>query len=242
LLNIEKLRELLISKNLTRSDKVILCLGVKKPACKSIKELKKIAVENGLRQINRWNVSSILSRSNGRAVRTKNGWQLTTAGHDFVAKFSPKIIPRRIENLSEDIRKNLAQIKNKDSRKFVEESVNCFDAQFYRASVVLSWIGTISLIYEYVINNCLGTFNSEAQRRNAKWKPARNADDIARMKDREFLDIMEKLSIIGKNTKPELLNCLSLRNACGHPSSLRVSVNRVAAHLEILILNVYSKF
>jgi hypothetical protein len=45
-----------------------------------------------------------------------------------------------------------------------------------------------------------------------------------------------------KNVKEELQNCLKLRNACGHPSSLKVGASRVAAHIEILIQNVFAQF
>ena len=71
---------------------------------------------------------------------------------------------------------------------------------------------------------------------------AKNADDLTRMKEHEFLQVLESISAIGKNVKRELENCLNLRNACGHPNSLEIAENRVAAHLEILTLNVFSKF
>jgi hypothetical protein len=62
------------------------------------------------------------------------------------------------------------------------------------------------------------------------------------MKEAEFLDVLVALSILGKNVKQELENCLKLRNGCGHPNSLRIGEARVSAHIEILILNVFSRF
>jgi hypothetical protein len=65
------------------------------------------------------------------------------------------------------------------------------------------------------------------------------------VKEADFLDIIGSppLSIIGKNLKEELKNnCLKLRNACGHPSSLQIGENKASAHLEVLILNIFSKF
>ena len=50
------------------------------------------------------------------------------------------------------------------------------------------------------------------------------------------------ISVLGKSVKTELEGCLKLRNGCGHPNSLRISENRVAAHLEILVLNVFVPF
>jgi len=62
------------------------------------------------------------------------------------------------------------------------------------------------------------------------------------MREKDFLQILQSLSVVGKNVREELENCLRLRNACGHPSSLKISENRVAAHIEMLILNVFSRF
>jgi len=63
------------------------------------------------------------------------------------------------------------------------------------------------------------------------------------MKEHDFLNVLESLSIIGNNVKQDLQNNgLKLRNACGHPNTLAVGQNMVAAHLERLILNVFSQF
>jgi hypothetical protein len=63
------------------------------------------------------------------------------------------------------------------------------------------------------------------------------------MKEHDFLDVLETIGVMGKNVKQALQNqCLGMRNACGHPNSLKISENNVAAHLDTLVLNVYSKF
>jgi hypothetical protein len=49
--------------------------------------------------------------------------------------------------------------------------------------------------------------------------------------------------VIGKNVKQLLQNeCLMLRNACGHPNSVSIAENSVAAHIEKLIKNVFARF
>ena len=109
--------------------------------------------------------------------------------------------------------------------------------------MVFCWIGAVSVLYDYVFTNKLDEFNSAATRRDAKWKPATTRDDLALMKESDFLDILAAISALGKNVKEHLKNtCLNLRNSCGHPSSLRIGPENVKAHIEFLILNVYSKF
>lgn len=62
------------------------------------------------------------------------------------------------------------------------------------------------------------------------------------MDESDFLDRLEGLSIIGKNTKAQLKAALDLRNGCGHPNSLQVGVNKSAAHIETLLQNVFKRF
>jgi hypothetical protein len=131
---------------------------------------------------------------------------------------------------------------NAATKDFVTEAIDCVERGLSRAAVVLSWVGALSVLYDHVITKHLSAFNSEAQRRDAKWKPAKTADDLARMKESDFLNVLEHLSIIGKSVKQELEGCLKLRNGCGHPNSLKVGENTVAAHVEQLVLNVFSQF
>jgi len=88
----------------------------------------------------------------------------------------------------------------------------------------------------------LADFNGAAQRTDPKWKVAKTRDDLAKMKEANFLVVCESASILGKSVKQELEGCLTFRNGCGHPNSLRTGENRVSGHIETLILNVYSVF
>ncbi|ULJ71153.1 hypothetical protein [Rhizobium gallicum] len=60
------------------------------------------------------------------------------------------------------------------------------------------------MLYSHVIQHRLADFNAEAARRDAKWRTAKNEDDLSRMKEHDFLQVIEVLSILGKNIKNEL--------------------------------------
>jgi len=107
---------------------------------------------------------------------------------------------------------------------------------------VLIWVGAVAVLQDEVVAKKLPEFNAEALRRDAKWKAAKDADGLSRMKEADFLVIIEAIAVIGKNVRQELEGCLKLRNGCGHPNSLKLGENKVAAHLETLILNVFAKF
>lgn len=238
----ESLIDLISKPDLKRRDKLLLCLAVDVEQPKTTQELKTIAINAGLREVRRWNVSAILIRARQFVVKLGTGWKLTSQGIDHVRILAGNSICSIAQNKAIALRNQLAKISNTKTGAFVEEAIKCFEVKAYRAAVVLSWVGAVSILYDYVINKSLVAFNSEAKRRNPKWKDALTCDDLTKLKEQEFLDILQSISVIGKSVKQELDKCLKLRNGCGHPNSLEISEHVAAAHVEILILNVFSKF
>jgi hypothetical protein len=188
-----------------------------------------------------WNVSAILGRSNGKAIRT-SGWELSDAGRMHVRSLGISTISPAAMQVAFDLRNHLAKISDQQTRQFVEDAIKCHEAELYRAAIVMSWLGAVDVLQKYVHQNHLVAFNTEAARVNNKWKIASSQDDIGKMGESDFLIRIETLSIIGKNVKAELKQCLDLRNGCGHPNTLQVSVNKSAAHIETLLQNVFEKF
>jgi hypothetical protein len=239
--------EALYKKRLSRQDALLLILCVDANTPKEVTNIKQLGRQAGLTEIQKWNVSEILGRAKGLAIRLPRGWAITSNGRAHIQKLDilPKNTSPKTIHFASSLRHNAKSILSADTIVFMEEAIKCFEVGFYRSSVVLSWVGAISLLQDQIFKHHLAIFNIEAQKKDAKWKAAKTKDDLSRMKESEFLDIIgtPPISLIGKNVKEELKNnCLQLRNACGHPNSLKIGENRVAAHLEILIMNIFSKF
>jgi hypothetical protein len=239
----ESFQTLLTDSEIPRLDKLLIILFWDNNSPKSVAKIKEIGTSNGLRECSKWNISDILSKAKGKAALIKSDWVLTALGRKHL--ISQKYITEQKNKLTNDVadlRSHAASIRNIHTKSFIEEAISCLEADQKRAAVVYSWIGSVALLYDHVINHHLVAFNAEALKRDAKWKVAKNADDLSKLKEFDFLNILEAISIIGKNVKQELQQCLQLRNACGHPNSLKIGERKVAAHIEILILNVLSKF
>lgn len=240
----EQLKDFLHRKGLSRLDQLLIVLSSGAGPTK-VADIKKIAASGGLRKANSWNVSDVLSRGKGLAVSVPGGWELTATGRSHVVGLvgAPE---SRIQNVASSIRAHLAQVTSPAVKKFLEEAASCFEHGYYRAAIVLSWAGAVSVLHERVIAHHLSAFNAEAARRTATskqpWRPAVTADDLGEMKEHEFLQVIAAINIIGKNVKQLLENALKLRNSCGHPTSVDVAENMAASHLEVLILNVFTKF
>lgn len=238
----DSLRELLAQKHLSRKEKVLLCAASENTEPKSTQQIRDLAIANGLREAKKWNISQLLTDSKPEIIRTNAGWELTESGRSKVIALSSNALPSVKRLVISSLRKQLPNISNDDCRAFVSEAISAFEANLFRSSVVLSWVGAIAVLYDTVLVNHLTSFNTEAVKRDSKWRPAKTADDLARMKEHDFLQVICAISIIGKSVKDELEVCLKLRNGCGHPNSLSIGEHRTSAHLETLIQNVFSKF
>ena len=186
-----------------------------------------------------WNPSASLGKSKGLAIRTPKGWEITEAGRQHLRNLGvTKVSPAAVQ-VATDLRAELPNIKDEETRSFVEEAVKCYEAELYRSAIVMSWIGAVAVLHNHVHVGHLKAFNVEAKRVDAKWKDAKTKNDLGRMREADFLDRIAALSIIGQDVKKALKQCLDRRNSCGHPNSLQISANTAAHHVELLLLNVF---
>ena len=237
-----QLQNLLSKRDYSRLDKVLICLACEVDTPKEIKDIRAIAVSSGLRAASKWNVSQILSSVSELAVRVPVGWQLTLDGKRRVAELVGPFGASPTPTIASVLRQHIPKLTTPETKRFVEEAVECFESRKYRAAVVLTWVGAVSVLQHHVVSTCLAGFNAEAIRRDNKWRAAKTVDDLGRMKEADFLDVLVAISVIGKNVKQELEGCLTLRNGCGHPNSLQIGEARVSAHVEVLLLNIFMKF
>lgn len=232
-----------LHKDLGKLDKVLLVLATRDGPV-AVSKINELADAAGFRAMRKWNVSATLGASKGKAIRT-TGWELTDAGKMHLRDLGVSTVSPAAMQVAVDLRKYLTDITDDQTRDFVEEAIKCHEAELYRSAIVMSWLGAVDVLQKHVHQHHLAAFNAEATRVASKgrpWKPAKSQDDIGKMGESDFLDRIEALSIIGKNVKAQLKACLDLRNGCGHPNTLKVSVNKSAAHIETLLQNVFEKF
>lgn len=243
MLDIAQLKELAHGASVGQRAQLLLVLAVDVGSPKSVKQVKELAAAAGIHWVKKANVSDRLARTKALAIRTKNGWELSPRGKSLLSADFPALSAKRTARPANDLRRHLVGIASQQARAFLEEAIACSEHGCWRAAVVLSWCGAVAVLHDHVVANQLLPFNAEARRRDPKWKDAKTSDDLGRLKEHDFLDHLAAISVLGKNVKRELQdNCLALRNGCGHPNTLRLSEARVAAHLEVLILNVFARF
>jgi hypothetical protein len=106
-------RDLLHVEERTRLERLLLILAVN-GGPKPVGEIKKIGVSCGLRTLSEWNLSDILRRSNGQAILTDDGWELTRHGSQAVARMANIRVPSAVvKKTVADVRKSYAQTNKK---------------------------------------------------------------------------------------------------------------------------------
>jgi hypothetical protein len=233
------LRDALARTDLFATDKLLLVIA-EHEAPVSTEAIRAVAKAHGWRKGLQINVGAHLLNTD-LAVRLPEGWVLTENGRKRLEEKGVASLAEPLSPLASTLAKHAAKIKNPQRAQFLAEAVGCVRSKHFRAAIVLSWIGAVSLIYEHVIANYLNAFNAEAIRRGKLKSAAKTPDDLATMKEGEFLDICETISVITKATKKELKTCLDRRNTAGHPNSHVFREPAVASHLDTLIAEVFQK-
>jgi hypothetical protein len=222
---------------------VILTIDPVQPL--AIQEIRTRCAEVGLHQLAKTNISDTLAKSKGAAARIGSKWEIQAFGLSSVRDLAKNSqINLVVTHSSKSLRGHADLVSDPLTHSFVLEAIQCFEAKQYRAAVVFSWAGAIALLQNVVFAEKLDNFNVEASKKqHLKWNPAKQRDDLGKMKEYDFLELCEALGMFGKTVKQVLQNeCLVLRNGCGHPNHLSIAENSVAAHIEKLIKNVFSKF
>jgi len=243
LLTLEQLKQAVHRQSVTKTDVALLCVAAAGTTAVPTAAVRELATEAGVKAAKKINFSAHLSSAEDKVFKAPQGWELTDVGRKHVAGLAAQELSASpAATQAKSLRTQLPKLKNDDARAFLAEAIVCAEQSLFRASIVLSWVGAVALLHDEIIARHLAAFNAEAVKRDAKWRPAKTGDDLGRMKEVVFLEVSESIALFGKNVKQELEACLKLRNACGHPNSLKIGPNKVAAHLESLALNVYAVF
>ena len=235
------LKDWLHRSELSQTLKLLITLSIF-DAPMPLKDILAQAEDAGFKRRNWSNPSASLGRATGLAIHTGKGWEITKAGRQYLMNEGMVEASQGVINVAMELRKFLAKVKNPETADFLNEAVRCYELNLFRSSVVMSWLAAVYVLQRYVVANRLNDFNSEAGRTDPKWRTAKTTDDIARMKESEFLNVLARTGVLGKNSKEALQQCLDRRNACGHPNSFKLGPNIVAAHIETLLENVFNNF
>ncbi|MDP4538702.1 hypothetical protein Q9K01_03585 [Qipengyuania sp. DY56-A-20] len=235
------LKDWLHRNELSQADKLLILLSTFEGPV-PLKEIVSRGEAAGVKRKSWANASASLSRLRGLAIHTGAGWEITSSGRQKLTNDGIIEGNQGTINLASDLRRHVSLVTDDEVREYLNETVRCYELGLLRSAVVMAWIAAVYVMQLNILNNHLTAFNAEAARVDSRWKPAKSTDDLGKMKESDFLDRTAAIGLVGKNVKSALKECLDRRNACGHPNSYKIGPNIVAAHIETLVLNVFSRF
>ncbi len=154
---------------------------------------------------------------------------------DFIAQKSPTDIA--LEPLIE----TLSLIKQQDIKDYILESISCLQVGANRAATIFTWTAAIRIIQSLCLLHSPHTLNDAVRKFIPKSRKVKEIEDFAVIRDRTCLDIARQLRVFDKNEHGVLVECLNLRNRCGHPGKYTPGVGRVTGFIEDIITIVFKR-
>lgn len=166
MLNVANLKDWL-HRDLGPRDKLLLILSTfDQPV--QLADIRARSLEAGFKLPPKWNLSNVMGRSGGMAIRVPTGWELTDTGKNYLRNLGVESVSPAAMQVAADLRAHLDKVQDLTTRTFVEEAIKCHEAKLYRSAIVMSWIAAVDVLYRQVVAHHLSAFNAEAHKVNAK--------------------------------------------------------------------------
>lgn len=174
-------------------------------------------------------------------LKTKNGYSFhRTAKKNFDNIYNDA---HEIE-ISNKLRDLLSKVKSKEQKSFLDEAIKCFEVKAYRASIIMSWLITMDVLYEFIlIPSNLAIFNSSIQT-HGKYKKITivKKDDFADIKESDFIELLRVSKFISNDIRKILDEKLGLRNSSAHPNTINFEELKTMSFIKDLVTNVIEKY
>jgi len=174
-------------------------------------------------------------------IKTKNGYTL----HRTQKKDLDRIYiePHETE-VSFKLRELLTKVKSKEQKIFLEEAIKCFEIKCYRASIIMTWLLTIDVLYELILESKnLVVFNAGIQN-HGKYKKIviTKKDDFSDIKETDFIELLRVAKLVSNDIRKILDEKLGFRNSCAHPNTIFVDELKSTSFIKDLVINIIEKF
>lgn len=146
---------------------------------------------------------------------------------------------------SNTLRDLLNTIKNAEQNQFLEEAINCYEIEAYRASIVMVWNLTMDHLFEFILVKKNTEFNSVLSTnsdRRIRISSISIKDDFSEIPEGKFIEFCKQARIISKDVRKILDEKLGIRNTYAHPSNVILAESKAIEFIEDLVYNVIHKY
>ena len=181
------------------------------------------------------------SNKYGKYIRTSHGYRLQ---RERFAEIDQQVRnePKRIQ-ASQQLEGLAVKIIDLNEKAFLEEAINCYKIQAFRATIVMSWILTMYHLQKYIFDNKLSDFNAAlAKSPDKRVKKITKYDEFSDLKESKVIELMRSAGIISNDVRKILDEKLGIRNTAGHPSGVVVGGHKTTEFILDLVNNVVTKY
>lgn len=158
-------------------------------------------------------------------LKTRDGWKLEhRAREETHAQYGMRTISVHVDGLLSSLPARLPTLAE---QQFLEETILCFRAGAFRATVVMCWNLVFDHLCTVVLAKHLPAFNAALSIAFPRERPIHKRDDFADLKESQVLQVCRTGNIISGNVDKVLREKLTKRNLAAHPSS--ITMTRVTA-------------
>jgi hypothetical protein len=176
-------------------------------------------------------------------IKNREGFHLERSRNEEIKSIVSSSSAQVIVN--DNLRNLLPKLKSEQNKVFLDEAIKSFEVSAYRASIIMVWLLTIDVIYEYIIDNKLSDFNialSKVTDKRVKTNIITKKDDFSDIPENKFIEICRSSRIISNDIRKILDVKLGIRNSAAHPSTISFGEGKTYEFIEDLTNNVILKF
>lgn len=146
--------------------------------------------------------------------------------------------------ISSKLRDLLIKVKSIQQNSFLEEAIKCFEVKAYRSSIIMTWLLTMDVLYEFVLlpDNLLLFNNSIQNQGKYKKNIISNKDHFSDIKESDFIELLRVTKFISNDIRKILDEKLGLRNSCAHPNTIIFDELKTMSFIKDLVTNVIEKY
>ena len=175
-------------------------------------------------------------------IETKEGFSFhRTAKKELGETFLGTTHKRDVSNSLRDL---ISELNGDEQKNYLEEAISCFEIKSFRASIIMTWLLAIDVIYEFVLlTKNLSAFNSAIQT-HGKYKKITvvSKDDFSNIKESDFIELLRVAKLITNDTRKILDEKLGVRNSCAHPNSMKILDYKAIGFIQDLVINIIKKY
>lgn len=183
-----------------------------------------------------------LTSSPPRYVKAPGGYRLHRAYKDHLSSLLGT--QRVVQQTSAELRALEGLFTDGDTKAFLQEAINCFEAGANRAAVIMTWVLTFDHFLNYVFANKLTEFNRTfaASNPQGRVRIIAKVEDFEEINEDRIITTCRTAGIITSGVQKTLKEGLDTRNTAAHPSNVTIARSKAISVIEDLVTNVIKKF